>query len=164
MSTSDVVAVASACIAGLALVHSWLAGRKASKATAEANDLIKQQVALQDRLTHIEQSREHAKLMQSLQAVIRAVLTKTDRSSWRLFVTNTGQGTARNVTITMDGNPLLEHEAIPRGEQEAKTIGPESEISYCMAICIGRTPPFELEATWDDDSGQQGRYGTTLTF
>jgi hypothetical protein len=164
MDESEIIAVASACIAGLALVQSWLAGRKASKATAEANDLIKQQVAIQDRLTQIEQSREHAKLMQSLQAVIRAVLTKTDRSSWRLFVTNTGQGTARNVTITLDGKPLLEHEAIPRGEQEARTIGPESEISYCMAICSGCTPPFELEATWDDDSGQQGRYGTTLTF
>ena len=164
METSEIIAVASVCVAWLALVQSWRASRKAAKATAEANDLIKQQVALQDRLTQIEQSREHAKLMQSLQAVIRAVLTKTDRSSWRLFVTNTGQGTARNVTITLDGKPLLEHDAIPRGEQQAKTIGPESEISYCMAICRGSSPPFELEATWDDDSGQQGSYGTTLTF
>ena len=114
MATSEVIAVASACIAGLALVQSWLAGRKASKATAEANDLIKQQVALQDRLTQIEQSREHAKLMQSLQAVIRAVLRKTDRGNWRLFVTNTGQGTARNVTITLDGKPLLEPASIAR--------------------------------------------------
>jgi len=151
MSTSDAIAVASACIAGFALVQSWLAGRKASKATAEANDLIKRQVVLQDRLTQIEQSREHAKLMQY-------------RSSWRLFVANTGQGTARNVAITLDGKPLLEHDAVPRGEQETKMIGPESEISYCMAICSGCCPPFDLEATWDDDSGQQGRYGTTLTF
>jgi hypothetical protein len=164
MSTPEIIAVASACIAGLALVQSWLAGRKASKVTAEANDLIKQQVALQDRLTQIEQSREHAKLMQSLQAVLRAELRQTDGGNYRLFIINTGQGTARNVTITLDGKPLLEHEAIPRGEQEAKTIGPESEISYYMAICRGCTPPFELEATWDDDSGQQGRYGTTLTF
>jgi len=43
-------------------------------------------------------------------------------------------------------------------------IGPESEISYCMAVSNSCHPPFELEATWDDDSGQQGRYGTTLTF
>jgi len=164
MNASDAMAIASICIAGLALVQSWLAGRKASKATREANDLIKQQVALQDRLTQIEQSREHAKLIQSLQAVIRAVLRKTDRGSWRLFVLNTGQGTARNVTITLDGKPLLEHDAVPRGEQEAKTIGPESDVSYCMAISSGCHPPFEFEATWDDNSGQQGRYGTTLMF
>jgi len=164
MNPSEAIAIVSACIAGLALVQSWRAGREASKATREANDLIKRQVVLQDRLTQIEQSREHAKLMQSLQAVLRAELRKTDRSSWRLFVANTGQGTARNVAITLDGKPLLEHDAVPRGEQETKMIGPESEISYCMAICSGCCPPFDLEATWDDDSGQQGRYGTTLTF
>ena len=86
MDESEIIAVASACIAGLALVQSWLAGRKASKATAEANDLIKQQVALQDRLTQIEQSREHAKLMQSLQAVLRAELRQTDGGNYRLFI------------------------------------------------------------------------------
>lgn len=164
MDALEIIAVASACIAGLALVQSWLAGRKATKATAEANDLIKQQVALQDRLTQIEQSREHAKLMQSLQAVIRTELRQTDGGNYRLFIVNTGQGTARNIAIALDGKPLLEHEAIPRGEQEAKAIGPESEISYCMATHMQCAPPFELEATWDDDSGQQGRYGTTLTF
>jgi hypothetical protein len=164
MNPSDAIAIVPVCIAGLALVQSWRAGREASKATREANGLIKQQVAIQDRLTQIEQSREHVKLIQSLQAVIRAVLRKTERSSWRLFVMNTGQGTARNVTITLDGKPLLEHGVVPRGEQEAKRIGPESEISYCMAVSFSCHPPFEFEVTWDDDSGQQGRYGTTLTF
>ncbi|MCK4627001.1 MAG: hypothetical protein KAV00_16935 [Phycisphaerae bacterium] len=164
MNPSEAISIVSICIAGLALVQSWRAGRKASKTTRETNDLIKQLVVVQDRLTQIEQSREDAKRMQSLQAVIHAELRKTDRSSWRLFVVNTGQGTARNVAITLDGKPLLEHDAVPRGEQETKMIGPKSEISYCMAICRGCCPPFELDATWDDDSGQQGRYGTTLTF
>jgi len=164
MNASEAIAIASACIAGLALVQSWRAGREASKATGEANELIKQQVALQDRLTQIEQSREHARLMQSLQAALHAELRLMSGSSWRLFVANTGQGTARNVTITLDGKPLLEHDAVPRGEQEANTIGPESEVSYCTAISSGCTPPFEFQATWDDDSGHQGRYGTTLTF
>lgn len=164
MSTTDVIAILSICVAGLALIQSWRAGREASKATREANDLIKQQVALQERLTLIEQSREHAKLINSLQAVLRAKLCKTGGNNWRLFVINTGQGTARNVTITLDGKPLLEHPAVPHGEQETKLIGPESEISYCMAVSFGCTPPFELAATWDDDSGQQGRYSTTLTF
>ena len=164
MDVSNAIAVASACIAGLALVQSWRATRQATKATREANDMIKQQVALQDRLTQIEQSREQARLIQSLQASIRAELRKTDRGSWRLFVLNTGQGPARNVTITLDGKPLLEHDAVPRGEQEAKTIGPESGSSYCMAIDSGCHPPFQFEATWDDESGQQGEYSTTLTF
>jgi hypothetical protein len=145
-------------------MQSWRARREAGKTTREANSLLKEQVALQDRLTQIEQSREHAKLMQSLQAAIRATLRKVDASSWRLVVVNTGQGTARNVGLTLDSKPLLEHGAIPRGEHEAKTIGPESEVSYCMAIHRSCRPPFELTVTWDDDSGQKGHYGTTLTF
>lgn len=164
MSASDIIAIVSVCIAGLALVQSWRAGRKASKATREANDLIKQQVAYQDRLTQIEQSREHARLIQSFQAVLRAELRKTGGNSWRLFVMNKGQGAARNVTITLDGKLLLEHPAVPHGEQETKLIGPESEISYCMAVSSDCAPPFELTATWDDDSGQQGQYSTILTF
>lgn len=164
MSTPEVIAVASACIAGLALVQSWLAGRKASKATAEANDLIKQQVALQDRLTQIEQSREHAKLMQSLQAVLRAELRQTDGGNYRLFIINTGQGTARNMAIALDGKPMMEHPAMSGNKDEIRMIGPDSEVSCAMGLTRGCRPPFELEATWDDDSGQQGRYGTTLTF
>ena len=164
MNASDAIAIVSVWIAGLALVQSWRASREAAKATREANGLMKQQVVLQDRLTQIEQSREHAKLMQSLRAVLRAELRQTDGNSWRLFVANTGQGTARKVTISLDGKPLLEHDAVRPGEQETKLIGPESEISYCMEISFDCQPPFEFEVTWDDDSGQQGRYNTTLTF
>jgi len=130
----------------------------------DANELMKQLVALHERLTQIEQSREQARVMQSLQAVLRAELRKSPGGTWRLFVVNTGQGTARNVTITLGGKPLLEHDAVPRGEEEIKTIGPESEISYVMGLTSDCRPPFEFEATWDDDSGQQGRYATTLTF
>jgi len=157
MNASDLTAIVSVCIAGLALVQS-------RRATREANELMKQQVALQDRLTQIEHSREHAKLMQALRAIIRAELRNTDRGNWRLFVTNSGKGAARNVTILLGGKPLLEHPAIPRDEEEVKLIGPESDISYCMVVNSSCQPPFEFSVTWDDESGEQGQYTTTLTL
>jgi hypothetical protein len=169
MTTSDVIAIVSVCIAGLALGWSIWAGRKASVATAKANELHKQQnvlheqhVAIQKHLVQIEEWRDGEKQIQSLKAIIRAELGTTDSGHDRLFVLNKGQGTARNVKITLDGEPLLEHEAIPDGEEEAKTIGPESEVSYCVIISMDCVPSFEFEATWDDDSGQQGQYCTTL--
>jgi len=164
VSVSDIIAIASVCVAVLALVLSWRASRKALKASREANEVAKQQVALQARMTRIEESREHARLMRSLQAMIRAELRETDHNSWRLFVMNTGEATARNVTIRLDDRPILDHPAIPGGQQEVKTVGPHSEISYSMAIRMGSYPPFKLEATWDHDSGEQGHYGTTLTL
>lgn len=150
MNISDAIAIGSVCVAVLSLAAAVYFGVK--------------NIRLQQRLLELEQEREKAKYVQSLQAQIRAGLRETGPSSWRLVVANTGRGTARNVRARLDGVPLLEHDAIPGGEQEVMTIGPDSEISYCMAITRACRPPFEFDVTWDDDSGQQGRYGTTLTF
>lgn len=157
MSSSDIIALVAVVISALALFNSWRTGKK-------NNDLIGQQVELQQRLTQIEQSREYARMMQSLKAELRAELRSVGRGSYRLFIKNTGQGTARNVKVILDGKPVLEHPAIPRGEQEARLIGPGSEISYLMAISFDCHPPFELSITWDDESGETGKYGTSLTF
>jgi len=157
LSSSDIIALIAAVIAALALFNNWRTGR-------QTNDLFKRQVDLQHRLTQIEQSREYARIIQSLKAELRAELRSVDRGSYRLFIKNTGQGTARNVKVILDGKPVLEHPAIPRGEQEARLIGPGSEISYLMAISFDCHPPFELSITWDDESGDTGKYSTSLTF
>ena len=164
MNASEVIAIVSVVVAFLALPQSWRAGHQAAKAGRESNVLFKQQVALQDRLAQIEQSREHAESVRSLQAVLRAELRRTGINSWRLLVMNKGQGTARNLAITLDSKPLLEHPVFSGGQEEAKLIGPESSISYCISVSHGCAPPFELVATWGDDSGQQGQYSTTVTF
>ncbi len=134
MSTLETTAIVAVCIAGLALV--WRVWRW--WAGRKANNLIKQQ------------------------AELCTELRKTDRGSCQLIVANNGQATARNVTITLDGSPILEHPAVPGGQQEVRLIGPKSYIPYIMAFSTECHPPFKLEATWDDDSSQQGRYETTL--
>lgn len=164
MTASDILALVAAIIAGIALLRSWWAGREAANATREANDLSKQQVALQERITSIEESREQARVREALKANLRAELRRTGQNSWRLFIQNTGSSPARNVTITLDGQPILEHEIIPRGEQETKLIGPQSEVSFLTAVTMDCDPPFEFEVTWDDDSGEQGLFATTLTL
>lgn len=164
MTASDIIAIVAVCIAGLALLQGWFTNRKAARASRESNDLIKKQVAIQERLTQIEQSREHAKKIQSLRAKVCAVVRESDRGSWKLVVTNTGQSTARNVIIKLDDKPLMEHDALPNNVTEIKSIGPMSDISFFLCFTRNCHPPFELEVTWDDDSGQQGRYGTTLTY
>lgn len=136
----------------------------AERASRKANELVEQQVEIQCRLVQIEQSREQARVLQSQQAVIRAELCKLGTGNWRLVVRNSGQSTACNVTLALDGQPFTEHKATVRGEQEIREIGPESEISYCIVISNECKPPFDLEVTWDDDSGRKGQYRTTLSF
>jgi len=164
MTATDIIAIASACVAALALAQGWRASRKADKAMREANDLAKQNLAVQERLAQIEQAREQARLMQAFQAVLTAELRQTDRGGHRLFIANAGQGTARNLAITLDGKPLAEHPATSGNKDGSRIIGPGAEASYYMSLNRSCHPPFDLEATWDDDSGRQGSFSTTLTF
>lgn len=172
MNTTDIIAVVSAgaaiisaAIAIMALVQSRRAGREATKAGREANDLIKQQVAFQERLTQIEQSREHARLKQELQANLRADIRKPQgKNAYKLSIRNTGKGTARNISITLDGKPLSKHEDVLDCGEQIAILGPESQISFLMVSTFDSPTNYALEATWDDDSGQQGKYSTTLTY
>lgn len=164
MTLSDLTALGALLVATLAFLHSWRVGRKADQAMREANDVAKQNLAVQERLAQIEQSRENDRLMQALQAVLTAELRQTDRGGHRLFIANTGQGTARNLAITLNGKPLAEHPATSGNKDEITLIGPRSEVSCVLGLTRGCRPPFEFEATWDDDSGRQGRFSTTLTF
>lgn len=149
MSISDAVAIGSVCVAVLSLAAAVYFGIKNGR--------------LQQRLVELEQEREKAKYVQSLQAVLRAEFRNARHVSSRLVISNSGKGTARSVKVLLDGVPLLEHDVIPKGVEKVDIIGPESEISYAIAIDRACHPPFALEMTWDDDSGQQGKYSTTLT-
>lgn len=134
-------AILSAGFAGMALIQSRRAGRDATKASREANDLIKQQVAFQERLTQIEQSRENARLKQELQANLRAELRKPEgKNAERLIINNTGHCAARNVEIMLCGKPLLEHPDFVSGQPIVTCIGPESQISYLVVSIHIRAP------------------------
>jgi len=81
-----------------------------------------------------------------------------------LRIYNDGEVEARNIAINLAGTPLLEHAAVPGGTTEIKTVGPRSQIQYVIAVTMGNTPPWELEITWTDDSGEESSYRTTLTL
>jgi hypothetical protein len=120
-------------------------------------------IALQKRLVEIEQQRETDRLRQAKAAKLRADLRPTPQGCDRLYIFNSGDCEARNVTAVMDGKPITEHPASPRGEEFPELIGPDSEVSYLLAWSRKTNPPYELEITWDDDSGNQRLYRTTLT-
>ena len=171
MTVSDIIASVSVLIAGLALWRSWRAGRAASKATRDANEL-------QERMVALEEAREKDRLTAKGTAILTAKIIAeqiAQRRSGRidrhlLRVENTGAATAREVTILLDGKPVMEHPAVSSpavqhvNTEEIRVVGPGSHFHYVLALHQNLCPPFEFEATWDDDSGQQGRYATTLTF
>ena len=80
-----------------------------------------------------------------------------------LVIRNEGQCEARNITVLMDSMLIMEHPAIPNGSTEIKYVGANSTAGYDLALSMQTSPPFEIEITWEDDSGEEGNYHTTLT-
>jgi hypothetical protein len=148
----QIVSVAIAFCSVLAVIWFGLRNQRLARENAD----------LQKRLLGIEEARERDRQVAATKARISAGIEKRGNSD-RLVIRNSGPVVAENVSALLDRTPLLQHPAIPGGEQEKRRIGPNSEISYLMALNFQTHPPFDLQITWTDASGEPGSYGTTLS-
>jgi hypothetical protein len=120
----------------------------------------------QKRLVVIEESRERDRLRQTRKAKIRAELAREqrgDRIPERLRIYNDGESEAREVTIKLAGKPIREHRAVIDTRSEISQVGPRSCVQYMLALTHANFPPWGIEITWIDDSGEPGIYRTTIT-
>lgn len=138
------------------LVVAIIAMRKSLDAQREAN-------SAQRRVVEIEEGRERQRRLASLQAKLRAELRGV-RGADRLYLVNDGEAEARNVQVRLDGKPFAEHCAVIGDSSLPMFVGARAEVSCLLAIYQQCAPPFECEIRWDDDSGTDRSYRTTLTF
>ncbi len=157
MAIPDLIAIGAILVSLLSIYFSFRANKKSLT-------LQKEQTEMQKRITQIEESRERERAIQSKKACLKAELREVKPNNHRLFIENSGQGTARNVKATLDGKPIFRHPVIDRDQQVITLIGSHSKISYMADIKLGRRPPFKFKVTWEDDSGEPGEYETTLTI
>jgi len=127
---------------------------------------------LQTRIVALEEAREKDRLAEKQKANLTAKITKEvlPRSgsikidtTYYLQIENKGSSEARDVKIKLDNKSLLEHPAII-DEREIQQIGPQSHIQHLLSLTTKTYPPFDIEITWEDDSGELGKYSTTLTL
>lgn len=159
MSPSLIISIFAAVISAIAIgVSIWTHNRNHK---------------LQARIVALEEAREKDRLAEKKKANLTAKITKeelrrssTSRIYWQyhLVVENKGLSEARDIEIILAGKPILEHPAIPQGTDEITRVGPNSSIQYLLAPSMGNYPPFDIEITWEDDSGEVGEYSTTLTL
>lgn len=119
--------------------------------------------AKERRMAEVEEQREKERLAQKLSAKLRPELRKNG-NNYRLVIVNHGDAEARNIKVIMDSNPLSEHKAAVSNDLLPDMVGANSEISCLLALAMRRTPPFDVDVTWNDDSGDGKKYKTTLTF
>jgi hypothetical protein len=113
----------------------------------------------------IEQARERDRVAGARKAALRARIKRLSPHDFDLLIENDGQAEAREIEVRLDGRPFREHPAAFADQCEVGPLGPGSQARYPLKITLdGPGPPFALELTWQDDSGEPGRFRTTLTY
>ena len=139
------VSVGSAAVA-------WLAYRRSSKTEA--------------RLLVIEESRERDRILEARKAVLVARITREPSNrpiALYLEVENKGLAPAHDICITLDGGTLFGHPAVVKTGEEVTHVWPQSAFRYRLAPHSSAPLPRGISLTWSDDSGEPGKYETTLT-
>jgi hypothetical protein len=126
---------------------------------------------LQERLLALEETREQDRVRENTEASLVADIQRGGRSgtTWLLSIENKGRSEARDITVLLGGQPILEHPGVaPATKQglnkEVRRLPGGSRFRYVLAPTLRCRPPWELEITWADDSGRPRSYCTTLTF
>lgn len=160
MTTSDIINIVTASASGVAVIVSivalWLGGR----ANRRANEI-------QEQLLNIEQSRENEKARQGRRAVLvigfKGDTISSGYSGRTLTLENRGEGEARNVTVTIDDQPIQGYARILTGpKEEQMTVGPHCSCIWTLLSTLGTADPSEAVVNWQDDSGEPGYLKTTL--
>ena len=145
----DWVSARSLVVAIIALILSTRSHRKSN--------------STQQQLFEIEKQRQNDRQEQKLSAQLFTELLKKG-NSYRLVLINRGYAEARNIRVMMDGMPLAEHKVAVSNDSLPDVVGANSEVSCLLGISHENVPPFKIEVKWEDDSGNDKEYRTTLTF
>jgi hypothetical protein len=94
-------------------------------------------------------------------AVLRAHL---ERDPGKLVVENIGNSEARNISIRIDNNPILEAPGIQVPDGRNYIIGPHSHISFRVSLTFQIPVPQSIEITWDDDDSTGKNYRNSLSY
>jgi hypothetical protein len=120
----------------------------------------------QRRQVRIAESAEQERAEAKKRALLSArIVNGSQRNSHKLAVENSGQGTARDIRILMDGRPLIEHHsAVVQASELPQVIGPGSEVTFLLSITLSLPPPAHILIDWNDDTGEPSRFESSLSL
>ena len=129
---------------------------------------------LQVRIVALEEAREKDRLAEKSKAnltakIIKEVLPRSGSikidTNYYLQIENKGSSGARDIKVMLDENPMFEHSSMClEKEKKFEEIGPASPVRFRLFTADQLKVPHEISITWEDDSGEPGKYGTTLTL
>lgn len=120
------------------------------------------QTQLQERLLALEGSRERDRRLASTTAKVSAHF-EGPTSTRKLVIVNEGPSSARLISVTINGTPLMEHDRIPRGQQVVRNLGPGGRAAYLFSLTMGTPSVYTIAIEWEDDSGRPGSWSSELS-
>jgi len=129
---------------------------------------------LQARIVALEEAKEKDRLAEKKKAnliaeIIKEVLPRSGSikidTNYYLQIENKGSSGARDIKVMLDENPMFEHPSmyLQKGKK-FEEIGPASSVRFRLFTADQLKPPHKITMTWEDDSGEPGKYSTTLTL
>ena len=154
----EVVAISLSAIA--IIVSLW----SAVKGHREASRSAQRQSEWQERVLALEEAeaRRHSTAAQS--AKLRVVRERSGKSLF-LLVSNDGAAEARNISVKIDGTPILEHRIVLGvGGQEARQLGPGGSARYPIFLSSGTPSRIQVEISWADGAGEAQSWSSSLSL
>ena len=127
----------------------------------------KRQNEWQERLLHLEEAGEQRRSTASHSARLRAVLDRNTTSP-ALLVINDGAAEARDISVKIDGTPIMEHgpqgHFIVRDQKEVRQLGPGGSARYILTRTTGIASLFQVEISWSDEASAAQTWCSELSL
>lgn len=92
------------------------------------------------------------------------LMAHLERNPGKLVVENIGNSEARNISIRVDNNPILDAPGIQVPDEREYLIGAHSHISFRVSLTFDTPVPKFIEITWDDDHSKGKTYRNSLSY
>ena len=135
------------------LVVSAIAILIALWSVVQSHRSAKRQNEWQERVLHLEEMEARSRSTASQSARLRAFLDRNTEFP-TLSIINDGAAEARDISVSIDGTPILEHRPqghfIVRDQEEVRRLGPGGSTRYILTRTKGSSSRFQVEISWAD--------------
>ena len=154
MEIGLIIGVMAIFISLWSAVHSYRSGKRQSE--------------WQERLLRLEQAEAQRHSIASQSAKLRACLDRNTMAP-SLSVTNEGEAQARDISIKIDGTPIMELDRwkayfIVRDQKEVRQLGPGGSFRYILCRTKGIGAVFQIEISWADEANSEQRWSSELSL
>ena len=155
MPPIELVAVS---ISAVAVIVSLWSAVQSYRSVKRQNEWQDRQNEWQERLLHLEEAEARNRSAAAQSAKLRSVLDRSGRFP-ALLLLNDGIAEARNISVKIDGTPILEHALVLSGQKEVRQLGPGGKLAICSA-------DYGVSSTRSgrDRMGGRSRVGSELEF